>query len=78
MAVKDTENASKIILYSTGCPKCKVLEAKLNNKHICYETITDENDMIQNGFMSLPVLKVDEDFFNFKDANDWINAVGEN
>ena len=70
--------AVKITLYSTGCPKCKVLEAKLNNKHICYETITDESEMIQNGFMSLPVLKVDKDFFNFKDANDWINAVGEN
>ena len=26
--------AVKITLYSTGCPKCKVLEAKLNNKHI--------------------------------------------
>lgn len=78
MAVKDGENGSKIVLYSTGCPKCKVLEAKLNNKHISYETITNENEMIQNGFMSLPVLKVNEDFFSFKDANDWINAVGGN
>lgn len=78
MAVKDSENESKVILYSTGCPKCKVLEAKLNNKHILYETITNENEMIENGFMSLPVLKVNEDFFGFKDANDWINAVGEN
>ena len=78
MAVKDGKNVSKVILYTTGCPKCKVLEAKLNNKHIQYETITNRNEMIHNGFMNLPVLKVNEDFFNFKDANDWINAVGEN
>ena len=29
----------EVTLYSTGCPKCKVLVAKLNNKNINYNTI---------------------------------------
>ena len=31
----------KIILYSTHCPRCNVLEKKLKTKNISYEEIND-------------------------------------
>ena len=63
----------KVVLYSTHCPKCTVLEAKLKNKNIRFEEVNDENLMIEKGFMSVPVLEVDGKIMNFKVANDWIN-----
>lgn len=66
-----------IILYSTGCPKCKVLETKLNSKNIKYNLIDDEGLMVEKGFMSAPMLEVDGKIMNFVDANNWINEQGE-
>lgn len=63
----------KVVLYSTHCPKCTVLEAKLKDKNIRFEEVNDENLMIEKGFMSVPVLEVDGKIMNFKVANDWIN-----
>ena len=61
-----------MILYSTHCPKCIVLEKKLNSKNINYEMITDENLMIEKGFMSAPILEVDDKTLDFKAAIDWV------
>ena len=33
----------KVILYTTGCPQCKVVENKLDEHGIEYETVTDED-----------------------------------
>ena len=37
-------------LYTTHCPKCKVLETKLNQKNIIYESIEDTKVMEDKGF----------------------------
>lgn len=63
----------EVILYSTGCPKCKVLEAKLNQNGIAYETNSDMDTMLSKGFMSMPMLEVDGVTMNFTQANNWIN-----
>jgi len=63
----------KVVLYSTHCPKCSVLEAKLKDKNIEFEEVNDKNLMIEKGFMSVPILEVDGETMNFKVANDWIN-----
>ena len=76
MAVKKCEDSRDIVLYSTGCPKCKVLEAKLNDKHICHQVVTDTTDIINEGFSTVPVLRIDDKFLNFFDANQWINSEG--
>ena len=60
-------------LYSTHCPKCKVLEAKLNLKNIPYELCTDIDEMEKLGIMSVPVLEVDGNLLQFKEATEWIN-----
>lgn len=62
-----------IKLYTTGCSKCKLLEAKLKQKNIQYETITDVNVMASLGFTSAPVLEVDGEIKPFVDAWTWIN-----
>ena len=63
----------EVILYSNGCPKCKVLEAKLNQKGITYEHIKDIESMKLKGFMSMPVLQIDNETMTFAEANAWIN-----
>ena len=63
----------EVILYSTGCPKCRVLKTKLDKKNINYIENNDVEEMIKLGFDLLPVLKVDNDIMNFTEANDWIN-----
>lgn len=68
---------NKVVLYSTGCPKCKILEQKLNMKNIPYEKTDDVSELIELGFMSAPVLKVDDKYLEFKAANEWINRYGE-
>ena len=63
----------KVILYSTGCPKCRVLKTKLDKKNINYTENNNVEEMLELGFDLLPVLKVDDDIMNFTEANDWIN-----
>lgn len=63
----------QIVLYSTHCPKCKVLEKKLNSKNIFFEIVTDMDVMNKMGFLSIPKLKVDDIVMNFNEANKWIN-----
>lgn len=63
----------EIILYSTGCPKCKVLEAKLKQKDIQYTHVTDMDVMTDKGFMSVPVLEVDGVTMDFAKAIEWTN-----
>lgn len=63
----------KVVLYSTGCPKCKVLKAKLDSKEISYDIISDTSVMINKGIETVPVLEVDGNVMDFKTAVDWIN-----
>lgn len=63
-----------IKLYHTNCPKCKVLEAKLNQKKIKYEEITDTELMMTKGFMEVPKLELnDGTILSFNDAIKWVN-----
>ena len=61
-----------IILYSTGCPKCNVLKKKLDMAKIEYEICEDKDVMEQKGFMSAPMLEVDEVVMDFGLAVKWI------
>lgn len=66
---------SEIILYSTGCPKCRILETKLQSKGIYYTKNTSVDEMTKLGFTNVPMLKVDNDYLDFGDAVRWINEV---
>lgn len=62
-----------VVLYTTGCPRCKVLEAKLAAKQIDYQSITDVETMLKKGLNLMPVLEVDGELFDFASAVDWVN-----
>lgn len=64
----------QVTLYSTGCPKCKVLGAKLDGKNINYNVVSDINVIISKGISTVPVLEVDNNLMDFKAAVDWVNA----
>jgi glutaredoxin len=61
-----------VVLYSTHCPKCKILETKLKQKNIPYEEVNDVDVMLSKGFSTAPMLEVDNVVYGFKDAADWI------
>lgn len=62
-----------ITLYSTHCPRCRVLETKLTQKNIEFNVVTDVNKMELLGIQSVPVLEVDGKLLNFTDAVTWVN-----
>lgn len=64
-----------VTLYSTGCPKCRILETKLNQKNIGFNIDKDEDEMIKRGFQSLPMLEVDGKLMDFGDAVRWVNEL---
>lgn len=65
-----------IKLYSTNCPKCKVLESKLQKKNIEYSTCTDMDEMLSHGIKSAPALELeDKTILNFSDAVRWVNEA---
>ena len=65
----------KCILYSTGCPKCKVLKSKLDDKNIGYIVIDDIDEIMSKGIDSVPVLEVNGEMMNFKSAVDYVNKI---
>lgn len=64
-----------VTLYSTGCPKCVILEKKMNQKNIKYDTVSDVDLMQEKGFMTLPMVEIDGDIYDFKAAIDFINNL---
>lgn len=62
-----------VVLYSTHCPKCNVLEKKLKQKNILFEEVNDIEKMKEKGYLSVPVLEIDGVNLDFKMASDWIN-----
>lgn len=56
------------IVYSTGCPQCKVLIAKLKEKTIPYEVVSDIDVMIEKGIQSVPVIEYQEKLYPFIEA----------
>jgi hypothetical protein len=66
-----------VTLFSTGCPKCRVLEQKLNNQQIEYSKDSNMDEIINQGFMSAPVLKVDNIYLDFTNAVKWVNEQVE-
>lgn len=67
----------KVILYSTNCPRCKVLKTKLEQKKIQYEECTDIEEMLKLNIKMAPMLQVDQSLLDFSYAVKWINSMEE-
>ena len=66
-----------ITLFSTNCPKCKILEKKLTQKNIPYTINYDIDEIIDKGYMTVPILKVDNNYMDFGLAVKWVNNISE-
>lgn len=62
-----------ITLYSTHCPKCRILERKLQEKHIVYDEVNDVQVMLEKGMTEAPMLQIDGVALNFSEAIAWLN-----
>ncbi len=62
-----------ITLYTTHCPKCKILAKKLDAAGIEYEVCDDVDIMIAQGIQSAPVLKVGAEQKDYLSAVNWVN-----
>ena len=68
---------SNVILYSTGCPKCKVLKTKLDRAGVSYAVEEDVEVMRSIGLLSAPALSVDGNLMLFGDAVKWADGQKE-
>lgn len=66
---------SNNVLYSTGCPRCNVLKKKLDDSGIQYDLVTDEDVMVNLGFKTTPMLKVDDNYYDFTEAIAWVRSM---
>ena len=64
-----------IILYTTGCPKCKVLETKLKQKNVEYSECTNIGEMARRDISSVPCLSIDGEILDFGAAVKWVNGL---
>lgn len=62
-----------IKLYTTHCPKCRILETKLRQQNIEFEISTDIDEIIQKGFQAAPVLEIDGELIDYGKAIQWVN-----
>ena len=64
-----------IVLYSTGCPVCKMLEMRLAMEGIKYTTVKDVPTMQGLGIKSAPMLGVDGELLNATQAIKWLEGA---
>ena len=65
-----------VVMYSTGCPKCKILKKKLDEKKVVYEEETEDEKMKSKGIDRVPVLEVDGKLFSYSEAVKLVNDGG--
>lgn len=63
-----------VTLYSTGCPKCRILTSKLDAKNIKYAVNSNQEEMIHKGFVSVPQLEVNGHVFDFNKARKLVDS----
>jgi len=61
-----------ITLYSNGCPKCKILKQRLDEKRIEYEEKNDPEFLQKNRILSFPALVVGGRILKFYQAILWL------
>lgn len=66
---------NKVVLYSTGCPMCKILKTKLDQKNIEYQVCENVDIMMARGFQTVPMLEIDDKLYNFREAVAWVNNL---
>lgn len=63
-----------VTLYTTHCPQCKVLTMKLQRAGINFTENENIDEIMSLGYKSAPLLKVNDQFYLFKDACKWADS----
>ena len=50
-----------------------MLKAKLDNKNIKYDVVSNVDIIMSKGISTVPVLEIDGQLLEFKKAVDWVN-----
>ena len=62
-----------IRVYTTGCPRCKVLEKTLVAAGIDYLAVSDVETIVKKGFETVPQMEIDGgEAMDFKAAMNWL------
>lgn len=64
-----------IILYTTNCPRCLMLEKQLDAKNIMYTKNYDVDEMLNKGIMMAPALDVDGQILDFATAMKYVKEL---
>ena len=68
-----------IKLYSTYCPRCRVLTEKLESKNIKYELHTDTQEMVRLGLVNAPAIQLENgSLLDFGQAIKWVGGYNAN
>lgn len=63
-------------LYTTGCPKCRILEEKMTKKELKFEKCENPKTMQDLGITSVPMLKCpDGSMLGYYDAVKLVNSL---
>ena len=63
----------EVILYSTGCSRCKTLAMMLDKAKVPYDVNTCVEAMKALGMKTVPGLSVDGNLMNYEQAMLWAN-----
>ena len=61
-----------ITVYTTHCPRCKILEKTLASHGVDYVAVEDVDTIVAKGFQMVPMMEVDGKVLDFKEAMFWI------
>ena len=66
-----------IVLYTTDCPQCRVLESLLTSKGLQHQLVTDFIEINRvaaaAGLSSVPIMKLDGMIMSYPQAIRWVN-----
>lgn len=67
-----------MILYTTNCPRCTVLKAKLQKQNLDFEVVDNIDEMIKIGIKTAPMLKVNNELLDFSAAVKYLKTLEAN
>lgn len=68
----------KIKFFTIDCPRCNVLQKKMDRKGVNYEVIKSEKIFKEKNITVFPMLSIDDGpLMNFTEANAWVNELEE-
>lgn len=66
-----------VTLYTTHCPKCRVLERQFDKMGVNYTLSEDTDKLVRAGYQMAPMVELEDGtFLNFKEAFAWA-ATGQ-